>query len=496
MKKNKFILVLLVSVVGLFYIVQIGVNYFLKNKFSELIEQQELKVNYTDLDYNIFFNELQVKELKISSNVKKNDHISVAKIQLNGFCWLGLMFKKQLIFSKLLITSPKVDYSQLEDKNASAKKFSLGKIAAVIIDEIEIENADLMFNTKTKKTSGIFNLVLKEFTLNKETITDEIPFQFEKSIYTITNFYTDLSDLELLKFKELKGQDGEVVLSEMCIKSKDSKDEFSKKILEEKEHLDLFFEKIKIEEFFVKFNNHQQKIGAKKVELCKPKLQFYRDKRVPDNTQRKALYSESITKLKTVLDFPIIEIKDGLVVYEMLMDEGDEIGSLVFDKINGELNVSSAKGKEQLRLETQSLFMKKSPFSLSINFTDIEHDVFVSKGVLKNFKTDYINPFLYKILNTELEGEIEELYFTISGNNTVATGDVKMKYDNLKLRINKYNFVKRTVHVLGNLILKNSSNKEPEKFREGIIKEEREPTKSMFNFLWISLRTGIVDVVS
>lgn len=496
MKKNKTVLIILLSVFVLFMGVQMGLNYLINAKVTEVLKKTKPIITYELLDYSLLFNELQVTNINASNNAENSYRANVALLKLQGFSLMDFISKEQLHFGKLIIVNPVFRYVKEKDVKSSTKEVNMDGFSAILIDEFEVDHADLFFKQQSKSTSATISFLVKDIKLTAQTLKNKIPFEYGDSSFNIANFYTDLSELELLKFKELKTVNGTVAITDLIIQSKDSKKELSKKLTEEKEHLDLFFKRIELEDFGITEVNHQQKLAASNVKIIAPELKFFRDKRVADNTIYKPLYSEKLMRLKTLIDFPVIEIKEGLVVYEMLMDEGDEIGALVFNDVNAILKVSNLKGKEQLRLEAESMFMEKSPFALTIEFTDLAHNNFTSKGVLKDFKTDYINPFLYKILNTELKGEIDDLYFTISGNNTLATGDVKMKYDNLKLQINKYNLLKRTLHAVGNLVLKNTSSKEPEQFRKGTIKEERVQTKSLFNFLWISLRTGILDVVS
>ena len=63
------------------------------------------------------------------------------------------------------------------------------------------------------------------------------------------------------------------------------------------------------------------------------------------------------------------------------------------------------------------------------------HDSFLISGKLSNFYTEKLNDFLVPNLRTQTTGTIEQLYFTISGDEYTSSGDIKMRYEDFKFQL-------------------------------------------------------------
>ena len=142
--------------------------------------------------------------------------------------------------------------------------------------------------------------------------------------------------------------------------------------------------------------------------------------------------------------------------------------------------------------------MGKSPVTLTTEFSPDGTSDFTAKGTVKNFKGNYINEFLETNLRTRIKGDLDNVYFTISGNDNAASGDIKMKYNDLKLEILKKNIleVNNFLTTIGNILIPKNDKKDSDGYRYGTINVERDQTKSFFNFLWISLRDGMKNTIT
>ncbi|MGY5351677.1 hypothetical protein ACXGQW_03790 [Wenyingzhuangia sp. IMCC45533] len=496
MRKIKISLIVLTVILLTFYVLEQGVNYMLSQKINEFKEQNKtVELYYKSIHYQLLFNQLTAEGISFKS-YEKGINFSSNKVEIVGFRLLKFLTNDAISFSDVLIDKSvfeiKPPVKPKDDKTSTPPKISLD------IDCLNLNNTEVVFinTTNDTKHKALVTGTLTHFELNDKTLQQSIPFGYEKFDFEVTDLYSDLSHLEYLKLEKLKYENTQLTLSNLLIKSKGSPEEHASKLVEEKEYLDLFFDEIQMADFT--FKNYQETVllQSKNIVFDGLNLNFFRDKRVKDNTVYKPLYSESINKLKAIVDFPEIKIKNGKVVYSMLMDDESQKGDLLFDDIDGVISVSNIKDHEVLTLEANGVFMKESALHLDVEFTDVSKNKFVSNGSLKNFKTESINSFLYKVLNIELEGEIDALYFDIEGNNIASRGDVKMRYDDLKLKTDRYNFLAKALSAVGNLVIKNSSEHKKDHFREAKIKQDRVQTKSLFNFLWISIRDGILKVLA
>ncbi|MDO1512796.1 hypothetical protein Q2T41_09035 [Maribacter confluentis] len=90
------------------------------------------------------------------------------------------------------------------------------------------------------------------------------------------------------------------------------------------------------------------------------------------------------------------------------------------------------------------------------------------------------------------------MYFTISGDDYTANGDIKMNYEDFKFQVldKERKGVKKILSFIGNLFINDGSKADEDGFRYGTISTERVQHKSFFNYLWINLKDGLLDVLT
>ena len=91
------------------------------------------------------------------------------------------------------------------------------------------------------------------------------------------------------------------------------------------------------------------------------------------------------------------------------------------------------------------------------------------------------------------------MYFTISGDEHVANGDVKMRYNDFKFKVLEKNGLKinKVLTFIGNLFIDDGSKTDENGYRYGDIENvKRNQNKSFFNYLWISLQEGLLHLLS
>ena len=90
------------------------------------------------------------------------------------------------------------------------------------------------------------------------------------------------------------------------------------------------------------------------------------------------------------------------------------------------------------------------------------------------------------------------MYFTFYGNNIASKGEMKMKYDDFEFKILRQNSFKinKVLTAIGNIFINDGSNTNSNGFRFGEINAERDTTKSFFNYLWINVKSGVVNTLT
>ena len=99
-----------------------------------------------------------------------------------------------------------------------------------------------------------------------------------------------------------------------------------------------------------------------------------------------------------------------------------------------------------------------------------------------------VNAFFKPAMNLKMDGKIDEIQTSFSGNNSTMSGDFTMAYDNLKIDILKKDGTKNDfVSFVGNIFVENNDKKEAVK----VDNLKRDKTKSFWNYIWSFHREGL-----
>ena len=110
-----------------------------------------------------------------------------------------------------------------------------------------------------------------------------------------------------------------------------------------------------------------------------------------------------------------------------------------------------------------------------------------------------INPMLKHIVFGEIiSGQVNEFNFNARVNETASHGTLRFGYDDLKVQINNKDSEKGKkgmITFLANTFIVKSANPSNKKFRESEMYYERDKRKSIINFWWKTLLSGIKETM-
>ena len=125
-------------------------------------------------------------------------------------------------------------------------------------------------------------------------------------------------------------------------------------------------------------------------------------------------------------------------------------------------------------------------------------DRFVFKTSVDNFDASQINDFTVHTVGLSLEGEINQIYFTISGDDNSSQTDIRLKYEDFKVEmLNDKSKNKWFISTIANIFVKKNSKKNGNlEFQKGSATTQRDKQKSFFNFIWISLKDALIKAIT
>ena len=109
-----------------------------------------------------------------------------------------------------------------------------------------------------------------------------------------------------------------------------------------------------------------------------------------------------------------------------------------------------------------------------------------------------MNLFTQPNLKVQLEGELLQTYFTMQGNPNQSRIDLKLKYDNFEVKVldKEGTKINKFLSSVANLFIKKNSETTSDDFRESFSEVERDNTKSVFNFLWLNVKAGLLEAMT
>ena len=129
-------------------------------------------------------------------------------------------------------------------------------------------------------------------------------------------------------------------------------------------------------------------------------------------------------------------------------------------------------------------------WSFDINKTN---DAFTFTGHLGKLEASDMNIFITPLINAELEGEIIETKFEITGDYNQSIINMSQDYDDIKVDIlNKKKQKSIVLSEIANVFINNDSEVDGQIFHNVTANASRDKTKSFFNYLARNLKSSLL----
>ena len=496
----------MISILVLATLGGITLQMFIKSKIKKALSEDlppTIQLTYENLDFSLLSKNITLKNIHVVFTEEPSDTIANATIKsifIRNISYGKILWNGNLEVDKFIIENANATYFIKKDTLKRANDKAVKQFDKVIkIKNFEIKNSG--FESKFVKTDSTLikvediNINLKNCSVTKETLLAKIPFVYDSYKIKCGELYLNASKYEAIKIDSIN-IDKNAFMNGFSLKTKYNKDEFQRKLRKEKDYIDLKIPTIKIEGLDFGFKNDKLYFEMISGRIKNLKLEMYRNKLLPDDLVRKPMFLETLYNLPLAITIPEIKLENGSIRYSELVKENTKPGEIFFAEINSTITNLSNTTDTEIVFINKAKLMGTAPIHLEWSFYKKEnHNLYKAYGIIKNFETENINPFLKSNLRAEARGTINELYFTISGDDYTSSGDMKMKYTNFGFVVLQKDRlgVNKLLTAIGNIFTNDGSKTDENGYRYGEIKVERNPTKSFFNYLWINVKDGILS---
>ncbi|WP_179020254.1 hypothetical protein [Winogradskyella forsetii] len=513
-QKQKKVGIIIAITLALVILLIVVANLIIENKIASAFEDlpESVKVDYASIDANVLTGNLELVTPSVTVTGETTDKtILDAKlntIKINDISYWDFIFKDKISVEELRIDQLIAKYKHNPVvQNDDYESGFLDKIKQIIdVEKINITNADLLV-TNYDTDSIIMSVPKLNFELNDLLINPKASKKEKKIDYkdfklTAINLKWAINKFDELFADSIRVTNNNATFKNFKLKTKYDRAEYSNLLKTERDHFDLNIKEVELSNMDFGFNDAEQfYFKSKNVHLIAPETEIYRDKLVADDKTYKPLYGTMLRNLNFELGLNTVEISEGKISYLEKVKSDKKAGRLDFTDMNATIeNLGNTYGEEETVINVNTSFMEVSPLEVNWNFKVSDTtDQFIFKADLGYVNAAKMDQFTQPNLNIDFNGELKQTYFTINGNPRTSRVDLKMKYDDFEVVIMQKDGKEKNkfLSTIANLFVSKDSESDKDAYRygheEGL---ERDVTKSVFNFVWINVREGLLSAMT
>jgi hypothetical protein len=242
-------------------------------------------------------------------------------------------------------------------------------------------------------------------------------------------------------------------------------------------------------------------IRAKALHVAGVAVDIHRDKTLPLPEERKLkpLIADRVTAWRVPISVDSVHVRRGQVRYHERLQLGADYGSLAFTDIGGHVTglsnepvdepadlhlVGNARvGRAQAQLDLRMPMQR-------------DHTTVTTHVLLLNFPAREMNRMTDDLLHVNATaGILHRVEMRMKGDEDRATGTLEMRYEDLHLEIAPTIKHAWVLNKVANAVVRTTNMPGDKNYRTGKFTVERRKTSGIFNYIWISLRTGMMEVV-
>lgn len=496
--------------VGLYFVAE----WQMSKAISEFLERKlpsHIQYSFDRLEISLIQGDLDFKNLLVNSVGRQTSSCEISlrseNIGISGLSYWKFFLKDEIHAKEIHLSLPNLNFKTCPNDTSNVTKTNkpINLLKSISVDEIVLEKGHVEIwdpqATNRLLKVGTINFSMKDVITDSVQIKEYVPIIFDEYLLTVGEISGPAGDYEEFYIGSYQMDNYMIEVLDIEFNTKYSREELSKTVRYERDHITLKVPELKIEKHDLNVIEEVLHLEFDTIAVKEPFFDIYRDKSLLDNNKRRPLYAELIRNLPLKLHIGDISISDGYLSYEENAPNNTTPGILTFEKLGVEIvNFSNLNTSgEELGIKIRSKFMGNGGLELDWKFNVFDpKETFIISGGLSNLETATLNEFLVPNARMRAEGTIDQMYFTMSGGDYTARGDIKMNYEDFKLQLlnKERDHVKKIISFLGNLFINDGSRADEDGYRYGTITVNRDQNKSFFNYLWVGLEDGLIDVLT
>ena len=517
-KKIRYTLIVIASVVLLFFIGLISANLILKNKIERFITQQlppHMQADYQKIDLDLLAGTVTCSDVSLKLQNKSDERVHTIvtseKITIKDVNYWDYVFNKQITIEAVNILSPDITYHKNRLVQRTDTSSQDGPISArggqkpVLIKQLDIDDARLNFYDGSADSTALhvqdLTLTLDSIFFSRETLKKRMPVTYQAYEASADSIFVKVSPYENLTVGAFAIENRNVRIRDMLLQTKYSKSEHAQLLSKERDHFNVHLDSLMVHNIDFGFNNRKFYATSNHIALHQAQATIYRNKLVANDNTTKPLYSKMLRDLPIDLTIDSLQLTNSSLIYEEKVKQDHPAGSIHFDNFNANMQHVSNTYTEgtKTKIMVTSQFMGTAPIEVDWTFdVNDTSDAFTFKADIGTLPAPRMNSFTEPNLGVRLEGEAVKTYFSVYGNKSQSEIDMRIDYEDFKVNVLQDDGRKKKGLISGivNIFVhKNSNDNDDGAFSKGNATVTPDRTKSFFNYLWLNMRAALKDAL-
>ena len=295
-------------------------------------------------------------------------------------------------------------------------------------------------------------------------------------------------------------------LENISLTSDYTADQYSSNLTFQKDWFDVRVDGITLSGVDFERSLANQEFKTEKVLLDGLNALVYRDKALPFNSAVvKHLPQSMLRAIDQWIYIDTLQVSGDITYQEKPLDK-EEIAEISFNSLNASLfNITSVDSLTDIpmRFIAKGQLADTANFEISVMF-DMQDpkDKFIFTGQVDSLQLTALNKLLRPIGGLIIkDGYAERIWFNIEANNEIATGEMKFRYDHLKVQIlnpetNDLHGLSQGIKTfMANAFVLKHKNPKTLFLRPGKIFFQRDSTRAIFNYWGKAILSGAASSV-
>ncbi|UPK70080.1 hypothetical protein [Chitinophaga filiformis] len=445
------------------------------------------------------------------------------EVSLSYFKVWRYFMKKELNAGSLVFSNPVVMLEMnLQNKDTTVRKNAYqnisSKIKSLYLGTLRLSNTNLKYTVIKKDSSLVMThlenlrIQVKDFLIDSVALEDPTRFLYARNYeFGLEEYrYRTPDSLYWMHVKDIQYSAEEQMLriGQFAVEPRYPRAEFDIRSKVQRDRFDVKLNNIELARLQPRMLLEHQVIWADKLTINNGTLDIYHNRKLPEAPGNKLgqFPNQLFKKLAIPIYIDSLVGKKTDIFYTEINPKSDEAGKLSIKQVHGIFrnvtNIDSMVAKNShITADLNAILMNSGKLKVHFNFSMKDTlGGFGVSGQVKSMDGKDLNPVLKPLAMVQVKScDIQDLSFSMTGNERRASGQVKFIYSNLKVNILKkeegtHEFKRKgLMSFLANVLIIKDSNPADGETRLAHPRYERDIKKSFFNLVWKTLFTGIKE---